>query len=328
MTQSTGRGRHIAVAAASGVALLGVILGSVAMASQGSDDGKSGRAAADAPTAKVPRERGKAAEPDAGGPVSEEISHDSESPGKVVNLTIDDGPDPVWTPKVLDLLRRSNVKATFCMIGPRAKEYPSLVKKVVADGHRLCDHSMDHNTAMDKRPESYQASQILDAQKLIEEAAGDGTKVRYYRAPRRRLHPLQPQGGGGPRHAPARLAGGQPRLAAPGDGPHRGQRQAGGGRRPHDPLPRRGRRPQPVAGRDGRNASLAEAAGIRLQFPEDLNPRARRTPESFRRLQAAAPPSPACAPCVRTSAYAKGPFRSESERAFTVRSAGFEPATS
>ncbi|MFI0736849.1 polysaccharide deacetylase family protein [Streptomyces sp. NPDC021100] len=185
MTRTTGRGRHIAVAAGSGLALVAVILGSVAVANQASDDGGGKHVAADAknPSAKVPRERGKAAEPDAGGPVSEEISHDSESPGKVVNITIDDGPDPVWTPKVLDLLRRNDVKATFCMIGPRAKEYPSLVKKVVAEGHRLCDHSMDHNTSMDKRPESYQASQILDAQKLIEDAAGDGVKVRYYRAP-------------------------------------------------------------------------------------------------------------------------------------------------
>ncbi|MGI5340044.1 polysaccharide deacetylase family protein [Streptomyces sp. CA-181903] len=185
MTRTTGRGRHIAVAAGSGLALVAVILGSVAVANQASDGGGSTHAAVDAksPSAKVPRERGKAAEPDAGGPVSEEISHDSESSGKVVNITIDDGPDPVWTPKVLDLLRRNDVKATFCMIGPRAKEYPSLVKKVVAEGHRLCDHSMDHNTSMDKRPESYQASQILDAQKLIEDAAGDGVKVRYYRAP-------------------------------------------------------------------------------------------------------------------------------------------------
>ncbi len=84
---------------------------------------------------------------------------------------------------MLEILRKHEVKATFCMVGPQAKAHPDLVKKVVADGHRLCDHSMDHDTAMDKKPVAYQEQQILDAKKLIEEAAGKGAKVEYYRAP-------------------------------------------------------------------------------------------------------------------------------------------------
>lgn len=125
----------------------------------------------------------------AGGPgqqphgIPEGIAHSSESGGNAVNITIDDGPDPRWTPKVLDVLREHDVKATFCMVGPRAKAHPDLVKKVVAAGHRLCDHTMDHDTAMDKKPVDFQERQILDAKKLIEEAAGNGAKVEYYRAP-------------------------------------------------------------------------------------------------------------------------------------------------
>ncbi|GGX82654.1 hydrolase [Streptomyces hiroshimensis] len=115
--------------------------------------------------------------------VSAEISHESEDPGKTVNLTIDDGPEPGWTVKVLDLLKKYDAKATFCIIGSRAQEYPDLVKKVAAAGHRLCDHSVDHNTAMDKRPESYQERQVLDARAMIEKAAGPGARVLYYRAP-------------------------------------------------------------------------------------------------------------------------------------------------
>ncbi|MBT2382018.1 polysaccharide deacetylase family protein [Streptomyces sp. ISL-11] len=115
--------------------------------------------------------------------VSAEISHDSEGTGKTVNLTIDDGPEPGWTVKVLDVLKKYDAKATFCVIGSRAKEYPALVKKVVAAGHRLCDHSVDHNTAMDRRSESYQEHQVLDALKMIQDAAGPGVEVRYYRAP-------------------------------------------------------------------------------------------------------------------------------------------------
>lgn len=115
--------------------------------------------------------------------IPEGIAHDSESGGNAVNITIDDGPDPRWTPKVLDVLKQHDVKATFCMIGPQAKAHPDLVKQVVAAGHRLCDHTMDHDTAMDKKPVAYQEQQILDAKRLIEEAAGAGAKVDYYRAP-------------------------------------------------------------------------------------------------------------------------------------------------
>ncbi|MER5808435.1 polysaccharide deacetylase family protein [Streptomyces sp. NPDC002033] len=111
------------------------------------------------------------------------IAHASESGGNAVNITIDDGPDPRWTPQVLDVLARHGVKATFCMIGPQAAAHPGLVKKVVAAGHRLCDHTTSHDTAMDKKPVAYQEAQILDAKKQIEEAAGGGAKVEYYRAP-------------------------------------------------------------------------------------------------------------------------------------------------
>ncbi|MER7752289.1 polysaccharide deacetylase family protein [Kitasatospora sp. NPDC097643] len=116
------------------------------------------------------------------GGMPESIAHASESGGKAVNITIDDGPDPTWTPKVLDLLKRHGVKATFCMIGPQAKAHPDLVKQVVAAGHRLCDHTVDHDTSMDKKPVPYQEKQVLDAKKMIEDAAG-GAKVLYFRAP-------------------------------------------------------------------------------------------------------------------------------------------------
>ncbi|GAA2309604.1 polysaccharide deacetylase family protein [Streptomyces caniferus] len=115
-------------------------------------------------------------------PVDPSIVHASDRPGRSLNITIDDGPSPVWTPKVLAVLKKYNVKAVFCMIGPQAKAHPDLVKQVVAAGHRLCDHTISHDTGMNHKPESYQSQQILDAQKMIEDAAG-GARVEYYRAP-------------------------------------------------------------------------------------------------------------------------------------------------
>lgn len=115
-------------------------------------------------------------------PVDISIAHASDAGPNGVNITIDDGPDPAWTPQVLDLLDEYGVKATFCMTGVQAKAHPDLVKDVVAAGHRLCDHSVSHDTAMDKKSEAYQSKEILDAERMITEASG-GVRPMYYRAP-------------------------------------------------------------------------------------------------------------------------------------------------
>src|SRR5215213_10486960 len=61
-----------------------------------------------------------------------------------VALTIDDGPHPTWTPKVLDLLAASGVRATFSLVGEQAQAYPKLVRRIARAGHGLCNHSMTH----------------------------------------------------------------------------------------------------------------------------------------------------------------------------------------
>ncbi|OLZ67078.1 hypothetical protein AVW11_14525 [Streptomyces amritsarensis] len=110
------------------------------------------------------------------------ISRLAQGPGRTVAITIDDGPDPRWTPQVLDVLRKNHVKATFCMIGTKAQKYPELVRAVAADGHLLCNHSVDHDVTMDHKPVAYQKQQILEGKAMIEKAA-PGVPVGYYRAP-------------------------------------------------------------------------------------------------------------------------------------------------
>ncbi|MEU6773731.1 polysaccharide deacetylase family protein [Streptomyces sp. NPDC046759] len=114
--------------------------------------------------------------------VSADIAHASDGGAHAVNITIDDGPDPLWTPQVLQVLRENGVKATFCMIGPQAQAHPDLVRQVVTAGHRLCDHTVSHDTTMDKKSEAYQSQQILEAQQQIIKASG-GVRPMYYRAP-------------------------------------------------------------------------------------------------------------------------------------------------
>ncbi|MEV6121863.1 polysaccharide deacetylase family protein [Streptomyces sp. NPDC052077] len=115
-------------------------------------------------------------------PVDAGIAHASDRGPRGVNITIDDGPDPTWTPQVLALLREHGVKAVFCVTGLQARAHPGLVKEVVAAGHRLCNHSVSHDTAMDGKSEAYQSREILDAERMIVEASG-GVRPLYYRAP-------------------------------------------------------------------------------------------------------------------------------------------------
>jgi peptidoglycan/xylan/chitin deacetylase (PgdA/CDA1 family) len=59
-------------------------------------------------------------------------------------LTFDDGPDPTYTPPLLDLLARHGVKASFFLVGQKIERYPKLVERIVAEGHMLGNHSYSH----------------------------------------------------------------------------------------------------------------------------------------------------------------------------------------
>jgi peptidoglycan/xylan/chitin deacetylase (PgdA/CDA1 family) len=61
-----------------------------------------------------------------------------------IALTFDDGPDPVYTPKLLDLLREKGVKATFFVVGKRAEQHPEVVRRAWAEGHLIGNHTWSH----------------------------------------------------------------------------------------------------------------------------------------------------------------------------------------
>ncbi|HVJ07158.1 MAG TPA: glycosyltransferase [Acidisarcina sp.] len=63
---------------------------------------------------------------------------------KKVAITFDDGPDPKWTPKILDILKRENVKGAFMMIGAQAEENVGLIKRIVREGHEIGNHTFTH----------------------------------------------------------------------------------------------------------------------------------------------------------------------------------------
>jgi cellulose synthase/poly-beta-1,6-N-acetylglucosamine synthase-like glycosyltransferase/peptidoglycan/xylan/chitin deacetylase (PgdA/CDA1 family) len=82
-----------------------------------------------------------------GGPVIDARSatvRTARPPERTLALTFDDGPDPVWTPKILDVLKAHHVHATFFMVGTAALDHPDLVRRVVAEGHEIGLHTLSH----------------------------------------------------------------------------------------------------------------------------------------------------------------------------------------
>ena len=102
--------------------------------------------------------------------------------GAAVSFTFDDGPSAEFTPQVLALLRQHHVPAVFCLIGTQARAHPALVRQEARAGHRLCDHSRDHDLNMNRKGKRYVAAEINDGLTDIHHAA-PGVPVTYYRQP-------------------------------------------------------------------------------------------------------------------------------------------------
>ncbi|MFI1761515.1 bifunctional polysaccharide deacetylase/glycosyltransferase family 2 protein [Streptomyces sp. NPDC020800] len=82
-----------------------------------------------------------------GGPVIADAAtsvHTAHVQARTLALTFDDGPDPVWTPRILDVLRRNHVHATFFVVGTQVVAHPELVRRIVADGHQIGVHTFTH----------------------------------------------------------------------------------------------------------------------------------------------------------------------------------------
>ncbi|MFJ5924279.1 polysaccharide deacetylase family protein [Kitasatospora sp. NPDC092948] len=138
-----------------------------------------------APATTPPAGAGAAPKPADGhqtpAPATHVLAH-TASGGRTVALTFDDGPGPA-TGQVLDLLAQYDAKATFCEIGNNAKAHPAAVKRILAEGHRLCDHTVDHPQPMHTQSHERQVAEIADAKAQIVDAAGGDAQITWWRAP-------------------------------------------------------------------------------------------------------------------------------------------------
>lgn len=100
--------------------------------------------------------------------------------GPYIALTFDDGPAKATTPRLLDLLAKRGVKATFFVQGINAHEFPDLIKREVAEGHEIGNHSWDHPN-LGKMAEAAVRSQIERTQDAVFQITG--TKPKLLRPP-------------------------------------------------------------------------------------------------------------------------------------------------
>jgi peptidoglycan/xylan/chitin deacetylase (PgdA/CDA1 family) len=97
-----------------------------------------------------------------------------------VALTFDDGPNDAATPELLDVLARHGVRATFFAMGNFARVQPELVRRVIAEGHLLGNHTMSH-PALSVASGARVRAELAECSAVLEDIAG--VAVRYFRPP-------------------------------------------------------------------------------------------------------------------------------------------------
>jgi peptidoglycan/xylan/chitin deacetylase (PgdA/CDA1 family) len=91
--------------------------------------------------------------------------------GPYIAMTFDDGPSAVLTPRLLDILKQRNIKATFFVLGQLAQEHPEIISRALAEGHEIANHSWDHK-ALNKLGEGGLQHELADTSATITKTTG------------------------------------------------------------------------------------------------------------------------------------------------------------
>lgn len=101
----------------------------------------------------------------------------------ILYLTFDDGPHPKNTAKVLDILMKYNVKATFFIVGDWAKKYPGLIKRIDSEGHAIACHTMTHKTNVIYKSVANLEADLNEWESTIKDILGELPESLLYRFP-------------------------------------------------------------------------------------------------------------------------------------------------
>lgn len=115
-------------------------------------------------------------------------NHSQVDESNSVALTFDDGPDPVFTPRLLDLLREKHVKASFFVVGERVVQYPEIVRRAWEEGHLIANHSWTHRNLFCFLTPGRLRLEIERGSEAIRQCCG--FRPRYFRSPVGLRHPL------------------------------------------------------------------------------------------------------------------------------------------
>lgn len=96
--------------------------------------------------------------------------------GPYIALTFDDGPSKATTPRLLDILAKRNIKVTFFVLGENAKENPEILKRELAEGHEIANHSWNHPD-LSKKSDDVVHGQIQQTQDTVFEITGIKPKL-------------------------------------------------------------------------------------------------------------------------------------------------------
>lgn len=100
---------------------------------------------------------------------------------RLISLTFDDGPDPKFTPAILDILKNNNIKALFFCIGTKARANPEIISRIHNEGHIIGSHSLTHSFLFDFYGRRRILDELRENERIIAEITG--MKVRLFRPP-------------------------------------------------------------------------------------------------------------------------------------------------
>ncbi|HBE80021.1 MAG TPA: polysaccharide deacetylase family protein, partial [Firmicutes bacterium] len=110
------------------------------------------------------------------------VVHSVPTREKVVALTYDDGPHPVYTRQILDILDHYHVKATFFMIGKLMDKYPDIVKDVLNRGHVIANHTYTHPSNIEANTSAQVIRELEGCEQVVERMTGK--RAYFFRPPR------------------------------------------------------------------------------------------------------------------------------------------------
>ncbi len=102
------------------------------------------------------------------------VFHEGAGDEHAVTLTFDDGPDPKWTPGILDILKEHRIKATFFILGIQAENNPDLVRRIINEGHEIGNHTYTHPNISEVSPQQIRL-ELNATQFLLESITGHST---------------------------------------------------------------------------------------------------------------------------------------------------------